>query len=84
MIADGRGNFGLQAAYASRYKIYSGLFLIFCFHFVANRATQSGVSRARNRLLYQAAVLASVLDCARGDVAAWRLLSQRRADEEQI
>lgn len=83
MIAEGRGNFGLRAAYASRYKIYSDLFLIFCYDFGASWIRQSALSRSRRVQIYQAAVLTSLLYCIRGDVAAWRLLSQRRSDVDR-
>lgn len=80
LIALGRGNFGLGAAHASRYKIYSDLMLIFCYVFVAERLRESPVSMVRGRRIYQAALLVSVLYCIRADVSAWRLLSQRDGD----
>jgi hypothetical protein len=80
MIAAGRGNYGLSAAYASRYKIYSDLFLIFCYSFVVTEIMRSAMPMPRRRLLYQAAICLALLYCARSDLAAWRLLTQRRAD----
>jgi hypothetical protein len=81
LIAFGRGNYGLGAAHASRYKIYSDLMMIFCYVFVAERLWDAPTpSLALKRRLYFGALLVVSIYCVRADVSAWRLLSQRDGD----
>jgi hypothetical protein len=80
MIAAGRGNYGLAAANASRYKIYSDLILIYCYGFAVTQLRRSAMPKERQQRLYRAAICLAALYCVRSDLAAWRFLTQRRAD----
>ncbi len=77
LAAIGRGRTGLSFSTVSRYQIYSDLFLIFCYGYLAHRiATSSLQARTRHRL-YMAALVCSALFWLRADLVGYRILRAR-------
>ena len=79
LAAVGRGRTGLEFSTVSRYKIYSDLFLIFCYGYLAHRIANSKFNPATQRRLFAGALACAVLFCIQGDTQGYRILRGRYA-----
>jgi hypothetical protein len=82
-VAVTRGESGISAEMASRYRIYSCLFLIFAYQYLMGRLSQSPRWRGRKAAVTMVAIALSAIFAARSDLAGYRFLAHRRADTIQ-
>lgn len=77
LAAIGRGRTGLEFSTVSRYKIYSDLFFIFCYGFLAWRVAHGRLPWTAQRRLLGVAVAGAALFCVLGDMQGYRILRGR-------
>ena len=80
LIAIGRGNYGLEASQASRYKLYPDILLVLLYLYVAARVRSSSIPASRKKQLFLLVLASSILFCARADYSAFKMLRARDAD----
>jgi hypothetical protein len=76
LVTQGRSGSGITLSLTGRYKVYSDMLLVFCYVFVAERLAAKAV-RGR-RMLYAAAVAATLLLCAGSDYFGRKFLANRQ------
>ena len=77
-VAQLRSGLGMDLSLTMRYKIYSDLLLIFCYHFVATQLDTPRIPQRTRHLLYAAALAAAVLLFASSDFFGYKFLRNRR------
>ena len=79
VVARFRSILGVSQSLSNRYKIYSMLFLVFAYVYLADRILQGRFFSLRtSRALFAGAVAASVLLSAAGDVTGAQFLARRK------
>ena len=80
LVASVRAELGVPQSLASRYKVYCVLLLIYSYVYLADlvrRAPAASAAGRRSRLLYAAALTATLAFSLSADAVGWRFLAKR-------
>jgi hypothetical protein len=78
LVSYGRAHAGIAFALTARYRIYSDLFLVYCYGFCISWLAKSSLSTPQRRLVQGAVVGAALFICAVNDFHAITILREHR------